>query len=845
MEVKKAMRKTIKKITALGMGATLVGATLLGAGATSLDKYPGMFIKDGQFNALLVIGENAKSIDTIGMTNIAMGLQAETITKEEVCQTVGEGKEGLTVDDGIKIETSSQKLYNWLSLNEIKPVLDSSDLPGILADGNFRDRAGPTSNDEDYTQKIELLPGGSYPGNFPRGVTNLLAFTQDDDHAEYAGFYLVMGDRTPAYKYVLEFDNPVEFDASDAKRDFMGTSIKIQGETYTITDVKVRNDKIDEIHLMVGDEVHWIDTDSTISTTIRGVDYEIGLRDVAETSAGQRCGIDVDGSLHWVDEGDTLTVGDLSIGVIDSIFTRGSEQGMCKVNLGAEKMILSHGDEVELSGEDIKGSKVYLHSRGSDGTLEAEEWSGLTIEWTPDDNTYLPFTGDKEDRQLVDPVFGNFKYVAAGIDEDREEIEFDMGSRSGTIVFVNSDGREVELDLSRDGDNVFLGDGSDRDDQIYFRSTTGDGNNTCSFSHTGVDVDRRIDDCEGAKWLLSASGEAHVVELTSIDWDSTNERYEVDVRDHTYDRRDTGNRVTLTDGKTGTGTFYVSGLGTIELNVTSDGSIGNVSFNTAYEVDNHDGSNNNPLQTEHGMMLKELYYDTTGDRKLVMTWVEEEASKSDGNKASVATIVKVDDRELVLEKNVDHFSSPVDFSKDNDDDQVYASARGTIVVFDSDDKQKLSISYPASDIFASVYIAPADATVRDAKAGEVCYTTEKVNPIPSTVNKFDSEVTGVSPGVVPQNMITIGGPCANMVTAALMGNPENCMEGFEEGMAILRLVEDGEKIALIVAGAKGEDTRIASQVLQNYKEYKDNLIGTEVEIITVDETDIDFRAIEQ
>lgn len=844
MEVKKSISKTIKKITALGMGATLVGATLLGAGATSLDKYPDMFIKDGQFNALLVIGEEANSIDTIGMTNIAMGLQAEAVTKTEVCETVDGEKTGLTVEDGVKIETSSQKLYNWLSLNEIKPVLDSSDLPEVLADGNYRDNLGKTSNDEDYTQSIELLGGGNYPGDFPGGTTNVLTFTQDDDYAEYAGFYLVMGDSTPLYKYALEFNNPIEFDAGDVKNDFMGNTIKIQGETYTITDVKVKNDKINEIHLMVGDEVHWLEADGTITTKAKGVEYEIGLRDVAETSSGQRCGIEVDGSVHWVDEGDALTVGGLSIGVIDSIFTRGSEIGMCKVNFGAEKMVLSHGNEVELAGVDIKGSKVHLHSRGADGTLEEEEWSGLTIQLTPDDNTYLPFTGDEEDRQLVDPVFGNFKYVAAGIDEEREDVEFSMGSRTGSIVFVNSAGVEIKLDLSRDGDNVFLGDGSDRDDQIYFKSTTGVGNNTCSFTYTG-DVDTRIDDCEGAKWLLSASGEAHLLELTNIDWDETNERYEVDVSDHTYDRRDTGNRVTLTDGKTGTGTFYVSGLGTVEMNVTADAGVGNVSFNTEHEVDNHDGSNDNPLQTEHGMRLKELYYETTGDRKLVMTWVEEDASKSDGNKASVTTIVKVDDKKLVLEKSSEHFLDPVDFSKDNDDDQVYASARGTIVVFDTDDKQKLSISYPASDIFASVYIAPADAKVTDATEGKVCYTTEKVNPIPSTVNKFDSEVTGVSPGVVPENMITIGGPCANMVTAALMGNPENCMEGFEEGMAILRLVQDGEKVALIVAGDKGEDTRIASQVLQKYKEYKDNLIGTEVEIITVDETDIDFRVIEQ
>lgn len=843
METKKAMKKTIKKITALGMGATLVGATLLGAGATNLDKYPDMFIKDGHFDALLVIGEEAKSIDTIGMTNIAMGLQAEAVTKTEVCEGVDEDEEGLTVDEGVLIETSNQKLYHWLSLNEIKPVLDDSDLPYVLEDGNYRDNVGPTSNDEDYTQRIELMAGGEYPGDFPRGVTNMLTFAQDDDYAEYAGFYLVMGDRTPAYKYVLEFDNPIEFEAGDAREDFMGNTIKIQGETYTITDVKVSNDKIDRIELLVGDEVHWLETDGRVTTTHEGVEREIELVDITDADR-PACGLSIDGSMHWLDQGDTVTVDGLTIGVSDAKALKQAGTGMCKVNFGAEKMLLSHGDEVELDGEDVDGSKVYLHSRGSEGTLEQEEWSGLVITWTPDDNTYLPFVGEKEDRQLVDPVFGNFKYVAAGIDEEREDIEFSVGSRSGSIEFVNSDGELVELDLSKEDEDVFLGDGDDIDDQIYFMSTTGEGNNTCSFSYTG-DVANRIDDCEGARWLLSASGEAHVVELTSIDWDSSDERYEVDVRDHTYDRRDTGNRITLDDGMTGTGTFYVSGLGNVEMNVTSENGVGNVSFNTAYAVDNHDGSNNNPLQTEYGMVLKELYYDTDNNRKLVMTWEEEDASESDGNRANVTTTVHVDDDKLKLDKSVDHFSAPLDYSKDNDDDQVYASGRGTIVVFDTDDDQELSISYPASDIYGSVYISPEDATVRDAREGEVCYTTEKVNPIPSTANKFDTEVSGVSYGVVPQNLITIGGPCANMVTAALMGDPEDCMEGFEEGMALLRFVEDGENIALIVAGAKGEDTRIASQVLQNYREYKDELVGKELEVVTVEESDIDFRPVEE
>ena len=55
------LRKAIKRIIALGTGATMVGATILGAmAAADLSNYPAPFVEDGAFNALLVVGAAAK-----------------------------------------------------------------------------------------------------------------------------------------------------------------------------------------------------------------------------------------------------------------------------------------------------------------------------------------------------------------------------------------------------------------------------------------------------------------------------------------------------------------------------------------------------------------------------------------------------------------------------------------------------------------------------------------------------------------------------------------------------------------------------------------------------------------
>ncbi|MBS3138768.1 hypothetical protein J4207_03620, partial [Candidatus Woesearchaeota archaeon] len=87
--------------------------------------------------------------------------------------------------------------------------------------------------------------------------------------------------------------------------------------------------------------------------------------------------------------------------------------------------------------------------------------------------------------------------------------------------------------------------------------------------------------------------------------------------------------------------------------------------------------------------------------------------------------------------------------------------------------------------------------------------------IPLTATKLPEEVTNVK----SQHIITIGGPCANSVTAAVMYTeqgktvPANCAEDFSEGVAVVALYDVGDKVAMVVAGYSGDDTRRAGKVL--------------------------------
>ncbi|MFW5852765.1 MAG: S-layer protein, partial [Nanoarchaeota archaeon] len=71
------VKKAIKRIAALGTGAALMGATVLGAMAADLNDFPSPFVQDGQFNAMLVVGESAQTPDIIGAVDIATVLQYE------------------------------------------------------------------------------------------------------------------------------------------------------------------------------------------------------------------------------------------------------------------------------------------------------------------------------------------------------------------------------------------------------------------------------------------------------------------------------------------------------------------------------------------------------------------------------------------------------------------------------------------------------------------------------------------------------------------------------------------------------------------------------------------------
>ena len=133
--------RTIKKIVALATGATMLGATIMGAMAADLSNYPAPFVEGCSFSGAIVVGANAAAEDVVGGMDIIAALaQSGTSTA-----TSGTGTTVTVSGEAVKIETSTKKLTLGVDRDalggEVRTVdFDDDDLPVVLADGTVRSR---------------------------------------------------------------------------------------------------------------------------------------------------------------------------------------------------------------------------------------------------------------------------------------------------------------------------------------------------------------------------------------------------------------------------------------------------------------------------------------------------------------------------------------------------------------------------------------------------------------------------------------------------------------------------------------------------------------------------------
>ncbi len=160
-------------------------------------------------------------------------------------------------------------------------------------------------------------------------------------------------------------------------------------------------------------------------------------------------------------------------------------------------------------------------------------------------------------------------------------------------------------------------------------------------------------------------------------------------------------------------------------------------------------------------------------------------------------------------------------NKDEDHRELYG-----IIIRDpksQSSSDQVVIEVPGDQVQANVVVKGSASTVSGASGTII----SQVATAPKVVTA--NEVTSTA----GKNLILVGGPCVNELTAKFLGLTfPSCgaASGLSPGEAIIKLVDNGDKVAMIIAGWERDDTRRAAAALENYKAYTGKLKGTEVKV---------------
>lgn len=133
---------------------------------------------------------------------------------------------------------------------------------------------------------------------------------------------------------------------------------------------------------------------------------------------------------------------------------------------------------------------------------------------------------------------------------------------------------------------------------------------------------------------------------------------------------------------------------------------------------------------------------------------------------------------------------------------------------DSGAGDKIVVKVPSKALQVAAHVGSIPGVTTTTTTGG---TVKAVVPITNAVAKLDTEVGAAEKA---KNLVLVGGPAVNSLTAAAMGltfPAYGAASGIAEGTALIQIVDGAfttGKVAVIVAGFEADDTRLATSVLQ-------------------------------
>jgi hypothetical protein len=821
------------------------GATLaMGAfGIATLGDY--VTTSDGSLaSPIIVVGNGAGSSgagivkDVLGAADIAAAVAGYATTMS----TVGASGASVTVTGGATLDTPNQKVYLGDSMDSATQTLTSKDLPTVLASGTVSTNDG----DFDYDQYITVGNATLEFGNSGESIDPVVMLDIGTTAATQA-----------AYTAKVVFAKALNMTDTDTP----GEGITLFGTDYTISSDST-NTKV--VLFGSGQTITLSEGDETIAN-VGGTSYTIKLLGVSQSGSTDVAIVQVNDVSDEVNEEATRKIGGLNIYAKD-VFYLGKESQISSatLQLGSQKLTLEDTKEVKVTigTDDSSIDNTYVSISGSADVSSLE----VKVAAQDSDTEYIavgvPF---------VDPVFGGFQaevggMVPASTSASYETIKIDAGGDDdATVKFTDDRGNEKTLSFGHSvsgtmsladtgADVIHVYEGAEAAEKEYLVVDSGDFGHV--FEVTEIDPADATD--TGEVTLKDAFSGTSITKIlpkndNDVDWVIDGQTYKLNVSDETIDvialtwgagatYGDVGSQVTvfptietskggliaLVDDINVSGLAYHPDRGldsgdTIELpgaevwTFSGNSSEASVLVNTTdltpgkvqlrYNITFDDGVGGNDVTLIIGVSDHDsaTSYERVTSPGIVLVEEEDE----DDQKNAVVARIKWDATNEDVEWMEPRFTNTVAYAVAQETDTKITEGLdeyGTMFSFDTDPDQDVgTIMYPDFQAFATLAVG----TDPSFAVGEASLQTAVKLTAP--VSKLASEVNANAPGA---DLILVGGPCANSVTAAVMGvattYPECAapFEGLTSGIVAeyTDAFTDGSK-ALVVAGVTADDTR--------------------------------------
>ncbi len=748
------MRLNFRKVASVLASALMLGSTAGFAAAA----WPAPLVTDaGVADAVVVVGANAAASDTTVANSIADKLN------EYVDTTVKTG-----TGESYKIEKSSDKLNIGDSFVSVKTTaITDDDLPTLLADGTYRN----DDNEEfDYEQKITL------------GSDLVIEQFSDKDYKdEEPTLGVHLDDGASVLNYTLTFNTAAEssVDTNGYLDDFDGTEIEILGKTYTI--FHATNGTNIKLTLMGGALTDTINLNEEKTYTLNGKTYTVKLVFVDDDEAkfevnGETTNSLVEGGTYKLSDGTQIGVKDIMYNAVAGL-TQAVE-----FMLGADKIVLQNGQNIELNDETVNELKTYISASYGSSTTSI---NSITIEWKTDDEEFLT-----PEQELVMPVFDTVKLTMDDFTFPAEEtIEVKNSGNDVIELVVPIKSGTATIPLLKGNGTIFQYIGKDSNRRLV--TSTG---NSLVF-------DEDTDDYFVASWASSTEAESYLLSADVYQSDNINYtriKNEVTGQYVCEDKRVSSTctigNVELTinsiNVNEGTVNMSINSGGSFQILYSAEGMKIWLPYNSTSSGIGYINLSNNP--TSYTLVMKEENKD--GDLgagnwiNLTISWTS--------NKVTVSDIAS--DAWAAEDSGIEYYE--ID---DTDTFVGYVnSSLATKVTYDTGgDQDTVELVYHGSESYANVYLA-------EVTEGEESVATVKV--------VTDTELTADDKA---KNIVAVGGSCVNQVTAELLGvEYPTCGDAWEQatgvgaGKYLYKVLEspyaDG-KIAVIVAGYEASDTENA------------------------------------